>query len=482
MESWRCADFDSLTRALAVSTSRRQTLRIFAGTIAGSALAVLGVGCQKSPNPGPSSSSPTPTPGSSGSSSAEPSSSGSSSAEPSSSASPSSQTTAVPATRCSNDPATSASLQAAAAAVASGATQVDLSPAGCYQYARTIVDGVVTDEHVTVDGTPILAWTHTATHSAGTRDGDLDGFDEWTATITRDAAGDPQTVEVVEYDGVSHSVLSRTVRTITGPTTMRVVIETTTDGSTNTLTFDSPRLQSTNWDGPPPRAALVNTAGVHRIVGPCGVQANGNCPPGTLDQATAALFGGVAEGVSCLQRLGLLAESIDAMSNAVKVDIVCASNLGRDGLSPSSSCTDTPSGRPTIYVSPERFGLATLQQRRNIMFHEILHTVLGPHDPALDNGSPDPIFSENDRVKACNSLCNNPGATRCDCATCLRQKECKPPCDSLKECATKGDSGAICPCPKRYKYYTTVSECAADCPRGTACFGYQCRPLVNPCS
>jgi hypothetical protein len=345
MGSLRRADFDALTRALATTTSRRQTLRIVAGVLGGAALGLAGVGCDSNPSPGQ------PSGGTTSPSSEPPSASDQSSSPDTSSSGTTPSSTGPPGGQgepCADDPVTVESLAAAGTALAGGATQVDLSPAGCFRYSRTIMNGVVTAEQVTVKGTPVLAWDHTATVSTGIRDSDLDGFDEWTSTITRDATGAVEKVDVVEYDPITHALRSHRTNTITGPNSMQVTIETPSDAGTVSVVYSSPRLQA---------AAVVTPFGLgaasvaaEAAAGPCGVVGL-PCPQGLEQQTLNELRKAAAQGTKCLSKFGLNAEAAGIAANVNGIDIVCT-NTSSLGQTPAAYCPDVnPSGRHNIYIN-----------------------------------------------------------------------------------------------------------------------------------
>jgi len=526
-------DFDSLTRALATTQSRREAVRVLAGAAAGAVLAYLGVGCGKDDPAGPAPpQDQCPTPSTCGDrqycneaqtclcvKSAEgynrcgaipttchvqlcqtsadcaglgegffcdTPNSGCCTDPPADlprCIAPCGDVDNNPGTVCDGDPLSTGSIQAAAAAIAGGATEVDLSPGGCYHYRRTVVNGFVAAEVITADGKRVAGWDHTPTQSNGTRDSDLDGFSEWLALITRDAAGQTQKVTVTEYDPTTRTPARRRTQTITGANEMHVLVEAAPDGGAleKVAEYDAPRLQEVGLDPLAAAARAVTPAVAQGTPGPCGVVPDASCPPGLADAARQALEQAAAEGSDCLAAHGLAAEAASLGVNYFMVDIVCASSLPAES-GPAAVCgpdVSNPNERFPIYINPNSFP-SDPAARRSVLFHEMLHTVFTEdHDPALNAAPPD-IRRENDRVRACNSMCMNPNATKCDCATCLQKSKCEPPCDSFQGCATKNEAG-ICLCPSRMNYYPSFTQCTVDCPSGLACFGFQCRKVSNPC-
>ena len=96
----------------------------------------------------------------------------------------------------------------------------------------------------------------------------------------------------------------------------------------------------------------------------------------------------------------------------------------------------------------------------NGMFHELLHSVYGPHKPGFNR--------TNDRTYACAALCFNkttpPPVTRCQCAECLGVDPCDPRC---KGYATAADCDVTCD--------TSISIDNLACPT-TAC---TCGPRLS---
>ena len=535
----RFGDFDSLTRALAATTSRREAVRILAGAAASAVLAYIGASCNSDDGGPAAPKDQCATPSTCGAraycnpeetclciKSAEgynrcgaipttcqvqlcqtsadcanlgenffcdTPNSGCCTDPPADlprCIAPCGDVDNNPGTVCDGDPVSSESIKAAAAAIAGGATEVDLSPGGCFHYRRTVVNGFTVAETITADGKRVAGWDHSATASNGTRDSDLDGFNEWLVLITRDAAGETQKVTVTEYDPVTRTPSRRRTQTITGANEMHVVVEAAPEGGAlaKVAEYDAARLQEVGldpWDAAlvvrPARTPAVTPAVAQGTPGPCGIVPDASCPPGLLDAARLALEQATADGSECLAAHGLAAEAASMAVNYYLVDIVCASSLPAES-GPAAVCApdvSNPNERFPIYINPSSFPSDPAAQR-SVLFHEMLHTVLTEdHDPALNATTPE-IRRENDRVRACNSLCMNPHATKCDCATCLQKSKCEPPCDKYEGCATKNEFG-ICPCPARFQAYPTFTECTVECPSGLACFGFQCRKVTNPC-
>ena len=535
----RPGNFDSLTRALATTQSRREAVRILAGAAAGAFLAFLGVGCGDDDPAGPAPpQDQCPTPSACGARqfcNAEETCLCVKSAEgynrcgaipttchvqlcqtsadcaslgegffcdtPNSGCctdppadlprclAPCGDVDNLPSTVCDGDPVTVASIEAAAAEIASGATQVDLSPGGCFRYTRTVANGIVLIEQVTANGQRVLRWDHAPTGSTGVRDSDLDGFTEWLSTVTRNAAGETQKVEVTEYDATTRSPAFRITKTVTGVNTMHVVVEQAADGGALEVVseYDIARLDEPGTQAVGVQAAAAHVGDVHASVasaqatpGPCGVTPS-PCPAGLADAARQVLKQVVADGSKCLAAHGLAAEAGELGKNFSRVDIVCSDTLPA-ASGPAAVCgpdTNNPNERFPIYINPSLWP-SDAGAQRSIIFHEMLHTVLPEdHDPALNAAPPD-IRRESDRVRACNSMCMNPNATKCDCAKCLKKSKCEPPCTSYKECALK-EPGGLCQCPSRMQYYPKLSDCQAACPSGLSCFGFQCVEVSSPC-
>lgn len=388
------------------------------------------------------------------------------------------------AQQCGQDFPTKASLEAAHTALSGGASVVNLSPNGCLRYRREfrLMIPLVLREVTTFDGQPIVVWEHqdsrsgATTSSTGTRDSDLDGFDEWRAAILRvvGVRGETRptgvTVVVTEFDPSSQQLMRRRTSFLPGDGTMHVMVEEVTGGSLKVVSdYKIPAIVEVSELG-----AAAQERQYLQKAPPAA------CP---IFDILVTLVNAAANGGKCLRNSGMAAEAafIAQLAAGLRFQVSCSTGPGpKASIDPAN--TSDPIQPINLVINLDNWN-SNPGSRESVIFHELLHVALGEaHDPAQENlmKTNDPRYREVDRVSACNSLCYNPDATKCECATCLRQKTCNAPCTAKKACYTT-QKGGTCPCPARLKWYDSVSLCYAECSSGVACFGYSCRPEVNAC-
>jgi hypothetical protein len=215
------------------------------------------------------------------------------------------------------------------------------------------------------------------------------------------------------------------------------------------------------------------------------------CPGNLVNEVNRMIPRAAANGGRCLRIAGMSAEVavIATVSTTRTFNVMCEQGSDRRaGIDTDQAADPMRSIDLSINVDHwNNFSVPDLMILRElIIFHELLHTALGGHDPALENlrKTNDPRWREVDRVSACNSLCYNPGVTRCECATCLRKTICDAPCSSQAACFTS-QRGGWCDCPNanppRHEWFDSITACTVDCPRGLGCAFVLCRPEMNAC-
>jgi hypothetical protein len=141
------------------------------------------------------------------------------------------------------------------------------------------------------------------------------------------------------------------------------------------------------------------------------------------------LLSATANGGKCLRNSGIAAEAafIAQLAAGLRFQVSCETGTVRKAAINMANASD-PIDSINLVINLDYWN-NNPGSRENVIFHELLHIALGEHDPAQENlrTSNDLRYREVGRVSACNSLCYNPDATKCECATCLRKKTCNAP-------------------------------------------------------
>lgn len=328
-------------------------------------------------------------------------------------------------------------LVAAAAALAGGADEAALSPDGTsWRYRRTRTGDVVTGEELLHDGTPVLSWTHAGNESDGAADPDRDGAVERRWHLVRNGATSGTLVVTDDADG--NGMPERRVTYTLANDNIHVVVEVASD--------EGVLFPIQQYDADPVQAAAFAD----------GVTNGGAdaCTPTERQDIEAKFKAAWERGKKCFRDIGL-----DEQLNFL------IWKLGTDGIAltcgelPQDTCAEIDvsdslfrGALPTavgVTVDPRFFfGNQICQNNQlNVLWHELLHVVNGPHSPGFT--------ATNDDTYACTALCfnndptSNPKATKCQCATCLDTD----PCDS--RCAGYADCGQDC----SLQVVITTAEC-----------------------
>jgi len=411
---------------------------------------------------------------------------------------------------CAQDFPTEASLQAARTAIVAGGTDVALSPSGCLRYKRVFSGSILTREETRFDGQLVSAWDHAiqplatfpspfpplpfmVASSSGIRDNDLDGFSELRSTIVRliplSTAGARQIhFQVEELAPGSQTVVQRRSSLYPGDGTVHVTVEAIVTGMLQVVRkFVAPaniKVATTS------AGTRCNLSGPEMIV---------PCPGDLLTKVESIILTVGVNGGSCLRTAGLSAEADNvaqvASTLASSRDIILQCERGdTDRLAGiNTSQVKDPMSPVLIAINLDCWDNASNSDREIIIFHELLHTLDNTfelqgwdHDPSLENlaENNNDRYRELDRIGACNSLCNNPSTTQCECATCLGKKACDAPCNSKAACFTS-QIGGWCDCPNakppKHEWYDSINACAGACPSGTGCAFVLCKPEMNAC-
>jgi hypothetical protein len=381
---------------------------------------------------------------------------------------------------CVDDPVTTASLDAARAALDAGANEVALSPNGCLRYRRAISGNLITYEEMWIaGGAQVLKWDHTETQSTGQQDADLDGFFEWRTTVQHGTLASDQSMEITEYSPATTQLTRR--ETYTRKDALIHVRWEEADASGTLLVV-------AEFDTTPEQAAGSDMLALKNNQMP-GIYPGNTCSPAETQAIKQKLDSCVLEGFNCMRDKGrpdvgykMLHLNISRTTN-----ITCGSLNGDIAqISPWSVFAEfyRLDGDINITVDPDLWRDPTKvspEQQCLILWHEMLHLNFLAHNPATVGTSRqfeiDPMF-------ACAGLCfaGQKDRTKCACATCLKTNACDARCQSFECC--EPDMGGLCPCPCRYQYYPKRSQCEAECPSGLCCFTFTCHSydVSGPCN
>jgi len=366
---------------------------------------------------------------------------------------------------CPGSEMTSETLVAAFAAAAAGATDIDLTPDACVRLVRTFEGDRIARQEVFFDSRRIVRWELTLTGATGERDVEGDGAVDVRTVVVHDEAGVVQSLVRTTDPGDSGSPTRRETYTRVDEETVHVVIEVASDGGALEVEdeFDVPDRQEA-------------------FVGPEPGERPG-CTEAEAEQIQSLIQQAVYRGWTCIKDQGLTDIAAEIAANLLSRDVViecdslpgggCAQVDILDSIFPS------PTGDIGITVDPESFfdpGSPCSSHRLEVLWHEILHTAFGAHNPILDVG--DPRIADIDQTYACAAMCFRSDATKCQCAGCLRTLACDPRCSGYASC---DEEKAICLCLANPGFYDSLAECQVGCPSGLACFGMGCRTFDQGC-
>lgn len=345
---------------------------------------------------------------------------------------------------------TAESMQAAADALEAGEPLVNLDVNGCLQMAQIFDGDTLAHEELTRGGTLLEQWDHSPEASHGELEPDEAGVFQTRIDITRGESSSD--VTMVTEKGV--------------PTSWR---QTITDTGTGLHVMEESGLD-TAW----PEVVEYDTdyyqEGQDEVQQGSG---SGACSDQAADTLMANWSDALPQGLACLEDLGMQ-EAADALAATAArgVVFVCEdlSDRGIDAMfSPFSYYTQWLPRRPRIVVHGPSAGDLSL----GLLFHELMHAHLPPHDHDHLHPWTEPGRTFNryhvDQVYACQAMCFDVGgfvADKCTCATCLDTDPCDPRCADLPDCPAQERS--ICPCDD--VEYEDEWACAVNCYNDLGCF------------
>ena len=375
---------------------------------------------------------------------------------------------------CGGDPVTLDSMDAAREAIANGVNEGPLSPNGCVRYRQEVdSSGQVTSQAILHAGMTVFVWNHTPTQSTGARDIDLNGCPDWRATARYGTTINDDKAVFEDLVDASGKTLARQTYTRTDDV-IHVVLEEVDDAGTLQVVdaFDTDLYED-------------NELGSDSSIVPASVTTSG-CNADQAQRLKDRLRDGIGTGLTCMQHFKNGAVETTMTWNYTFRDIVirCAPLPTNVAARVSNRSFYNPKSTIEISVNQARFftDLSDYEQGKTL-WHEMLHLHFGPHNKnAKRNLS---RYDEFDQVTACEDLCFGPAdVTKCKCARCLKTDKCDPRCQIYQECDSA--LGYQCPCPRgrnAFRYFNTCTQCLTTCPSGLACFGFsRCKVVSTGCS
>ncbi len=363
---------------------------------------------------------------------------------------------------CATDPPDAESIEAAEAALRSGAASVALSPGGCVRLERSEEGPGVTTARLLLDGRIQQRWRQEGTSGSWELDADGDGLPEARRSVERNASG--QVVRAVLESGIDSSGVPALRRTLVRGSGRVQVTEERRDASGSLS-------ESERYEVPEEAYDLVVEAGS----GP------GQCTDAQVSQLRNAMRQAILEGIRCTidRSFPALALWVSTTVLLHTITVRCDELPGTiaaqiDILDALFPALQGP-GSVQITVDPSAFFGLSQSNRHSVLWHELLHSYFGPHSFSTPDG---PSARFVDKVYACADMCFNDSTTACQCAVCLDTGKCDPRCAGLDTCT---DTMFQCNCPSRPDLYETDAQCRAECPSGLSCAFAGCSRLDYGC-
>ena len=375
-------------------------------------------------------------------------------------------------------------------ALIDGASEVDLSEDGRLTYRVEAEGHDEVREELRKDGRLVAWWQHSATTGQSAFDVNVNGrFDEET-TVTYTTAD--------QWEEVATRWSTATERTIAERRTYR------RDGERIHVLVERPDETG---------ALVVVEAYVASVVQPLGPGdrvrhgRDSACTEEQREQLARLWDEAVTRGLACLSRHGAFSEfaKLYRLYMLRPVEFICTEERfegdEEDGpVSPAWTKTyhwlaDYIEGHLSLWPAPIRIWLKlpeffepqhTDLDRAGALFHELLHHILGPHDPDLDEGRPS--WSDKaraDRIYAWQLLCFGDAENRlayCEVATASGSYGDDLECNDF--CNRYAAGGSYCPCEANkaaFGWHPTEAACAARCPSGLKCFNVRCVSREEQC-
>jgi hypothetical protein len=357
-----------------------------------------------------------------------------------------------------NDHVTGASLEAGYAALAAGATEAKLSPGGCVRITRTYSGTEVVEEQLSIRGMPVMRMQKSPGSWTIRQDSDLDGFDEWQADLTLDAADAELRYVATEFNPSTRLPAHRQTLTPVGAN-VRVVLE-EDRGMGLQVVGDFVR--------PPQHDAGCGTSegtGASpcppNCQPPCPAVAGTACSDAQCQQLKSQLFRALQDAVACLH------DTLQSRKLSDRMLILAA-------WMPPIVCSDTMSEghrasmkRPRlwplfaeIHVNRDFFCSYDAACQQDTLIHELMHPMFPEHHPGKEGAC---RRHHVDSVYACSWICTRgkQNSTRTQCQVCLGVKD---------RCDDRCSSFPVLPPPSEADCYADPTDPARQ--RGT--LGWEC--------
>ncbi len=369
---------------------------------------------------------------------------------------------------CDSDPITDASMAAAQAAYAAGATDIALSANGCQRYTRTDSSNRRI-EKMTLGGFTVLLTDTSPVQSVTYYDNDQDAFYEADTTVVANSSTKQLRSRTLNrYDPLTKRKIGRRFENRRDETTMDVTVEewdTTGALILREQFVDSLVVVFPNGDV----SAQGQASGAARSGR--APSAAGPCAAPDLTMLQSRLSEGMEIGAKCLEKYkhpsAKAYRQFQAKLKAGKVTFLCDAGFTDYAQATSGSFPDGPvtiTANPTQLRSPGASvllsGESADQFQRRVLFHETVHFMM---DAAGDHQARTRNYSQFDPTNACHRLCFDPNANQCHCQTCLGSKTCTGACKGLPACNS------------------SIQDCGTRCCVGP-CDGTSCCPSDRICS
>ena len=347
---------------------------------------------------------------------------------------------------------------------------IPLSPAGCWRIRGNKTHQEVVREEgdftygydpVTQQPTLILEPRVLSKRDVSTSgihvetDGDEDGFFEWRQDLAYDAQGVWQSRKDQTYSATTQALVSEVDTTAVSSSSRHVVQKALEAGQLVVAQeYDATVPQENCY---PPAATPPN----------CDWQET-QCSPAQTQALRDALAQALLKSSTCIPGY----HNVNNLTGFMlpRIHFQC-----RTGKCARGAQTDGPFGSVILNIDVSETGASDLS---TIVFHELSHTYLPSHDPALVNSAgPVGLQYQVDQVYACQAYCFAPAPNRCFCARCLGVKTCDYPCGDLPTCdkpalnriygQTATETAGYCQADG--KVCDTMADCKSGCSDGSSC-------------
>lgn len=378
-------------------------------------------------------------------------------------------TTTVTVRDCSGNDRVAA-LNAARERIARGDVSIDLDGDCLDEYTRSYgTGGDLIREEIDADGNGVaeMVWDHSSSIRTVTLDEDGDGVAEYSEQAFVDS-GNSNVFHVTVTEDTSDD----------GIPDYR--IEYSVDANSNDIELQHSKDEDQDGNF---TSTHKSTSSREQFYGGVSIEEAGAwaCSSQQAQQISDAYDQMLAEGWSCL----------NGMSPQLALDFLLTQ--ARSTIKVSCLPDPTPCGAVDTYRAKWRWlfgfdelpillgqgnfdGSGTCRPLKHVLFHELLHYVVGLH--RYGNGLDDPGDSVFGCVDTCfGDVLGNPGNS-ITCAACLGKTNGTSRCGAYPPAACPSDVPTYCRCNE--EIYQNEATCGGACPVNLGCFVGQCQTL-GPC-